>query len=145
MTTGDVIHRHYAALQSRDWDAFEETYAASAVYRDPHVRASGRGAILDRARQLEAPFSEGHTDLQRLRECDDFVVAEWTYTGANHASIALPSGVELPATGRQVSLQGVSMFDLENGLIRAETSYWDRLAFYQQLGLMTSPEVVGSW
>lgn len=67
----------------------------------------------------------------------DLVVVRWSGTGTNTGE-----GNGLPATGRRVTVRGMTLFRFKGGRISEEWSSVDRLGFLQQLGLL--PEMGGS-
>jgi steroid delta-isomerase-like uncharacterized protein len=46
----------------------------------------------------------------------------------------------IPATGKQFSVRGVSILELEDGKIRRCSDYWDMAEFLKQLGVMSQPQ-----
>jgi len=145
LTPAEVVEQHYTALRARDWERLESLLSRDVEYRDPDVEQRGRAALLDRAMQLEAPYSEVTIDTRLVQGDDRIVVAEWTYAGTNHGPLTLRGGTQLPATGRRIFVRGLSLFEVRDGVIVAEHTYWDNAALYGQLGLLPDPALAGSW
>lgn len=143
--TQAVVEEHYAALRGRDWDRLNELYAPEVEYEDPEVSVTGDSAVMSRARNLEAPFSDVDLALRSIDAGEERCTVEWTYQGTNHAPIRTHAGVDFPATGRKITIKGISVFELRAGRIIRERSYWDTASVYGQLGLLTDPVVLGSW
>jgi len=61
----------------------------------------------------------------------DKLVKHWNFKGT-HTSVFFG----IPATGKQVSLDGVTLVRMENGKIAEERDFFDNLEFSQQLGLI---------
>jgi steroid delta-isomerase-like uncharacterized protein len=67
-------------------------------------------------------------DVQGLSEQGDTATLEWTFRGTHSGDTP---GLE--ATGREISLPGVSVYRLRDGLIEEERVYWDAATLF---GLM---------
>jgi steroid delta-isomerase-like uncharacterized protein len=67
-------------------------------------------------------------DVRGLEEGGGTATLEWTYRGHHTGDIP-----DLPASGRDIELAGVSVCRLEDGLITEEHVYWDAATLY---GLM---------
>jgi len=61
----------------------------------------------------------------------DKLVKHWNFKGT-HTGVFFG----IPATGKQVSLDGVTLVRMENGKIAEERDFFDNLEFSQQLGLI---------
>jgi ketosteroid isomerase-like protein len=144
-STLDVVHAQQQAIQARNWGALEGLYRSEARYTDPEVSLEGSKNIAARAEALEAPFVDARLEITGAIEAGPHVVVEWRYRAMNQERLTLPSGTELPATGRPVDLRGVSVFEFEGDRISSERSYWDSLDLYRQLGLAVEPGLSGSW
>jgi steroid delta-isomerase-like uncharacterized protein len=67
-------------------------------------------------------------DARSLEEGGDRAVLEWTYRGTHTGDIP-----GLAASGRDISLPGVGLYRLRDGLFEEERVYWDAATLY---GLM---------
>lgn len=61
----------------------------------------------------------------------DKLVKHWNFKGT-HTGVFFG----IPATGKQLNLDGVTLVRMENGKIAAEQDFFDNLEFSQQLGLI---------
>jgi steroid delta-isomerase-like uncharacterized protein len=141
----DVAQKQYASIRKRNWEALAALYDPLVHYSDPDVDLTGREKAVERARQLEAPFSDARLDVSFLPAGEGFAIAEWTYSAVNRGALTLPDGVDLPATGKRIRLPGISVFRIEAGLVVEERSYWDNAALYSQLGVLPQVSLLGSW
>lgn len=140
-----TILQYYDALRERNWDRLAAFYADDIQYRDPDVSLARREDVLLRAQTLEAPFSDVTLTVGSM-QCDDHGAAvEWVYEGKNNGRLLTPAGTDFPPSGKTVILTGMSVFRFRGGKIVAERSYWDNLALYHQLGLVTDPQLLGAW
>jgi len=61
----------------------------------------------------------------------DKIVKHWNFTGTHTAEI-----FGVPASGKKVSINGVTLVKMKDGKIAQEQNFLDNLSFYQQLGLI---------
>ena len=64
----------------------------------------------------------------------DLVSVYWTASGTNTAA-----GWGIPATGKSVSVHGMTLFRFERGLIQEEWSVFNMYSIMKQLGLLPPP------
>ena len=113
----DVVTRQYEAIQNQDWDTLADIYSSDVQYRDPEAELYGKDAVVERARELEAPFINASFSPQFIRGDDSFAVTEWTYSGT-------PVELEGIAENRRITVSGLSFFEVRDGRIVEERSYW---------------------
>jgi steroid delta-isomerase-like uncharacterized protein len=118
------------------WNSREGTRVAEAFtpdgvrveYARPGARLEGREAIAAQAQAYMTAVPDCVLDVRGLIEHDGTATLEWTYRGTHTGDIP---GLE--ATGRDISLPGVSVYRLRDGLIEEERVYWDAATLF---GLM---------
>jgi steroid delta-isomerase-like uncharacterized protein len=118
------------------WNSREGTRVAEAFtpdgvrveYARPGARLEGREAIAAQAQAYMTAVPDCVLDVRGLIEHDGSATLEWTYRGTHTGDIP---GLE--ATGRDISLPGVSVYRLRDGLIEEERVYWDAATLF---GLM---------
>ena len=62
---------------------------------------------------------------------DECVAVYWTARGTHQGSIW-----NIPPTGRQVQVQGMSLLTIENGKIKKNVSLWDMAGLLRSIGLL---------
>ena len=67
----------------------------------------------------------------------DRVVTRWTARGTNTGDIATP--MYLPATGKRVTITGVSISRIAGGKVVENWQHGDTMGFLQQLDVMPAP------
>ncbi|WP_028748788.1 ester cyclase [Rhizobium mesoamericanum] len=123
------------------WNAHDAAKAASyfdekVSYYDASVgkptvgKAEAKAAVIDN-------FMTAAPDLKWVMRGDPIVSGnkvsfEWTFTGNNSGAWADGTA----ATNKPFSLDGASVFVIENNAIKQQSDYYDALGFYKQLGLM---------
>ena len=118
------------------WNARDGTRIADAFtpdgvrveYARPGARLEGRDAIAAHVQNNMTAIPDCVLDVHGLTEQGDTATLEWTFRGTHSGDTP---GLE--ATGREISLPGVSVYRLRDGLIEEERVYWDAATL---LGLM---------
>lgn len=59
------------------------------------------------------------------------LVLHWVAVGDHHGSF-----LKIPASGKQVTINGVSLLKIENGKIKEGKLFWDLAAVLRQIGLL---------
>lgn len=130
-----VVDRAYETWNSGDVSGLKDLYAADADVAIPGASAQGREQVGALWGAFVSAFPDGElTELLRL-DCGGYIVSENNLSGTHTAPLLTPQG-EIPATGNSVSVDGVSIFKIENGEIKSEHLYFDQMTFLAQLGLI---------
>jgi len=95
--------------------------------------AEGPDGVRDRV-GLYQESVDGHWDVQELISADDRVVARWIGTGTHRGEL-----MGIPATGKPIEVEAISVFRVENGKIAEEWTVWDALGLLQQVGAVPAP------
>lgn len=119
------------AWNARSGDRVAAAFTQDGVrveYARPGARLEGRDAIAGQAAAYMTAVPDCVLDVRGIEQHGDSAVLEWTYRG-NHTG-DIPG---LAASGREISLPGVSVLRLRDGLIAEERVYWDAATLF---GLM---------
>ena len=130
------------AWNTHDGRAVAACMTSDAVYADPPIGGlnQGRDAIAAWVDSIVPTFSSDYTfESVSFIQSGDRYAAEWVTRGTHDGS-----SPELPATGRQFAIHGVSFGELEDGRIRRNTDYWNMVEFLVQIGAMPAPEGAAS-
>ena len=60
---------------------------------------------------------------------DDIIYSFWTQKGTNTGPLG-----KMPTTGKSIDISGFAIYRVRDGKILEEHTFWNRLAFYRQLG-----------
>ena len=130
----------FKAIDSRDLSAIA-TFLHPDDVQDfmPLGRAVGRAAVLDVFDQLFRSFPDMSIEVEDVFAAHARAYVRWhargRFTGAPYLGIL--------ATGRAVEIRGVDAFiQLEDGLVRHNTIFYDGAAFARGVGLLPTN---GSW
>jgi steroid delta-isomerase-like uncharacterized protein len=130
----EVALAAFEAVQRRDLD---QIVAAGHPdeYADDFVAIGefrGKDAVRGFFRELFAAMPDFELTVERVVADEATVAVKWrargTFTGEAFQGIA--------ATGRAVELRGLDFFEIEDGLIRRNTVFYDGASFARQIGML---------
>ncbi len=118
------------------WNARDGAMVASAFTPDgmriefarPGARLEGRDAIAGQVEAYCTAVPDCALDVRARLDNGTTAIVEWTFSGTHTGDIP-----GLAATGRDVSLPGISVYHLRDGLLTEERVYWDAATLF---GLM---------
>jgi len=112
----------------------DELIADDYVSHGPQAPpAEGPDGVRDRVGVYQESV-DGHWDVQELISVDDRAVARWIGIGTHRGEL-----MGIPATGKPIEVEAISVFRVENGKIAEEWTVWDALGLLQQVGAVPAP------
>jgi len=131
-----IVRRFYEEMNNGRNNAIApEIFTADHRFHDPQVPAGiGPQAVVEVVTLYQTAL-EGHWEIEEIFSTDNRVVVRWTGSGTHVAEI---NGI--PATGRKVSVDAISIHRVAGGRIAETWEVWDTLGFLQQLGVVPAPE-----
>ena len=138
VTAEDVEARNKAVARSFFEDVLDkgklDDYAKSHA-PDFVANSEGRKASLEEdmaaAREQRKALPDMRVKVNNIVAEGDLVSVYWTASGTNTAE-----GWGIPATGKSVSVHGMTLFRFERGLIQEEWSVFNEYSIMKQLGLV---------
>ncbi len=118
-----------------DLSALDDCWSPSAAVAVTGFADSTIDAIREDVLRYRGAFSDVRASILDLIGQGDKVVLHWETTG-HHVG---PYG-SIGATGRDITMTGVDIFRVADGLIVECRSLWDGLSVYEQMGVLTAPE-----
>jgi steroid delta-isomerase-like uncharacterized protein len=137
-----VVRRFFEAWNARDLDAFDEIYAPDAVDHDPQNpfrETRGPEGAKRAARMYHSAYSDGRFEVHEQIAEGDFVVTRWTGSGTNDGEL-----MGMPATGKSVEVDGITIDRLADGKIAETWTCWDTLGMMQQVGAIPEAQAAGA-
>jgi steroid delta-isomerase-like uncharacterized protein len=116
----------------------DEFFAASHVFRAAGSPPLDREGHRQMIAAFQSAFPDGHNTADDLLADGDKVAHRWTYRGTHRGAFQ-----GIPATGRQVTLTGISIWRFEEGKIVESWHELDTLGLMQQLGVIPAPGQAG--
>ena len=80
-------------------------------------------------------FSDVDFTIEDVFGQDDKIVKHWRFKGTHTGNF-----FGMPATGKMVDVDGVTLVEMKDGKIAQEQDFFDNLVFMQQLGIVSSPD-----
>jgi steroid delta-isomerase-like uncharacterized protein len=115
-----------------DLDAVDTYLAEDFVNHDPPFGVTpDREGMRTAARTMRAGFPDWRSELHALIAEGDIVVERFTAGGTHRGEV-----LGVPATGLRVTLPGINIFRLRDGLIVERWGRLDDLGFLRQLGVV---------
>ena len=142
----DLVRRYYAAINTRDWAAYDEIFTSDPELIAPGSEDDGffRLRGVDAIRGFDQIWATAADDftvepLDTVADPGGVVVLSrnrvaMTHTGTLHT----PAG-DVPATGARIDTTYVGSFRLHDGRIESQQIYYDQMALALKLGLVPSP------
>ena len=127
-----VVRRFYEEMNNdRKNELAPDLFTADHQFHDPQVPAGqGPQAIAEGVSAYQTGV-EGHWQVEDIFSTDDKVVGRWTGSGTHTGEI---NGI--PPTGKQISVDAISIHRCKDGKIAETWEVWDTLGFLQQLGVV---------
>jgi steroid delta-isomerase-like uncharacterized protein len=131
-----VVRRFFEeANDQARFELLDELAAEDVVLHTPApISASGREGLRQLLGFFRAAFPIQHTEIHALIAEDDLVVAHHTHYATHGGDF-----MGLPATGREVAVQGIEIYRLAGGQIAELWHHDDMLSLLQQLGMIPAP------
>lgn len=83
-------------------------------------------------------FSDIKFSIVNVFGQDDNIVKHWNFKGTHTGDF-----FGIPATGKSVDIDGVTLVKMKDGKIAQEQDFMDNMLFMQQLGIVSAPENLG--
>jgi steroid delta-isomerase-like uncharacterized protein len=118
-------------------EAIDECVAEGYVGHDPvdQEDTRGREGVRDRVSVYRTAFPDLNVTLQECFGEGDLIATRWIARGTNDGEL-----MGMAPTGRQVTMEGLSIDRFEGGKIVETWDNWDALGMMQQLGAIPEPQ-----
>ena len=136
-----LISKYVAALRKCDNVAMQRLRAPSFVLDWVHGDAFANQPLTQEETNQFWPawfaaFPEMDYEVTRTIAAENLVVTQWAFTGTHTQTLGAPifDTPQLP-TGKTIRIRGVSIYDIQAGLIQKETMYIDLATLWVELGV----------
>jgi steroid delta-isomerase-like uncharacterized protein len=131
-----VVRRFFEqANDQARFDLLDEIVADDVVLHTPApIGTPGRAGMRQLLGFFRAAFPVQHTEIHTLIAEGDLVVAHHTHYATHGGDF-----MGLPATGREVAVQGIEIYRVVDGRIAEMWHHDDMLSLFQQLGMIPAP------
>jgi len=132
-----VVRAEFEALDAHDLDRVESLWHDEIVEEFVPVGTyRGKAALRGYFAEMIDALPDFRIRIEHLVAQEGHVFVEWRATGT-HTGAAF---MGIDATGRSLALRGVDHFEVEDGLVRRNTVYYDGMEFARQSGLLPGRE-----
>ena len=128
-----IVRRLFEEPWKGNWDVIDEFVSPSYVGHDPAEPEPIRGpaGVKANIEKYLAGFPGGAITVDDQIAEGDKVATRWTGRGTHAGEIA-----GIAPTGKEVTVSGLTISKLENGMVAEEWITWDTLGMLIQLGAM---------
>ncbi len=131
-----VADRVTESVIQEDLEAVTSCYSPDAVLIAPEGTFKGREQIAEFFAAWFDPFSELAVEATTKTEWDNTTLDEWTLRCTHTGPLAMPTGENVPATGKRITVRGADVCKVEAGLVTEHRMYYDQVEVLGQLGLL---------
>jgi len=117
-----------------DYAKIPDVVAESATIYDPGApkgELHGRDGVESHLRELRSGFPDFTITIEDMLSSDEVAMVEWTVTATHEGEFD-----DIPPTGQQITLRGMSKTVITDGKVREDRIYHDFHEFLDQLGLV---------
>jgi steroid delta-isomerase-like uncharacterized protein len=134
-TNKAIVRRYFDQILNEKRHDLAEEFLADNI----ELHGSGILPGLEVVKQWFATFAtafpDGYTTIEDIVAEEDRVVARTTFNGTHQAEMQ-----GIPASGKAISMPGITIFRLDNGKIAEGWLVNDNLSMMQQLGVIPAPQ-----
>ena len=141
LTSLEAVTGYLEALAAGDSQAMDAFRAADYVLDLIHRDAFEQGALSHQETRAFWPswfasFPDMDLPVVRTIAAETVVVTQWIFMGTNDGPLTEPVfDREIEPTGKTIRFRGVSIYDVQEGLIQRETLYMDLATLFVELGV----------
>ena len=125
----ELAVRALHALAGAEMDVLERLYSREFVF---HMQVPGRpqgyAGLRDRALMINSALYDVSISVKVVLDDGDTVVTRWRGRAVHKGDL-----LGLPGTGRQIAVNGITIFRVHDGLITEEWTEFDALGLVSQL------------
>ena len=131
-----IVRRLIEEPWTGNMDVIDEHIAAGYVGYDPSAPEpiSGPAGVRTQIQQYIDGFPDGRITVDDQIAEGDKVASRWTARGTQTGEVA-----GIAPTGKGVTVSGLTISRLENGMVVEEWTTWDTLGMLVQLGAVPAP------
>ena len=136
MDNKEIVRRVTTEPWTGNYAVIDVLVAADFVGHDPALPEPMRGpaGLKQFFDDFLAAFPDGSQTIETQLAEGDYVATRWTGRGTHKGEL-----MGIPATGKQVTVSGITISRLSDGKVAEEWATWDTLGMMQQLGAVPAP------
>lgn len=129
-----IVRSYVDVWNTGDEERLSEVLSESAAVHDPGAPdgvVHGRDEFEAFLREIRAGFPDFSITVDEMLSADEVVMLEWSASGTHEGEYS-----DIPPTGREFELSGMSKILVADGTVREDRIYYDFHEFLTQLGLV---------
>lgn len=119
-------------INNKSYAVIDEIIHPDYVYRTPDQELHGRQALRELFTSYHVAFPNLHVGIEDIVCTDNKAALMFKLTGTQKNEL-----MGIPATGKEVNINGMICSQIENGQIITEWELLDQLSMFQQLGVVS--------
>lgn len=127
----DVFEQWISAFQAKDVERVVSLYHDDAVnWQIADSPVEGREKIREMMLSFFTSFPDAYTYIENIMYDGDWAAWEWTGGGTFLKDVG-----SIKATGRRFEIRGCGFFLIQEGKIKLQRGYWDKISWCRQIGI----------
>jgi steroid delta-isomerase-like uncharacterized protein len=137
MNAREVVELEAQLHRAKAWERLGNVYTDDIEFvAADGTKIVGRDRVVDLLRREDRAFPDGAFTQNVVAVDGPIVVINWIWTGTHDKDFLTPSGQTVPATGRTITVDAISIIEIDNDRIARTRRYHDRVGVLTQLGLL---------
>jgi steroid delta-isomerase-like uncharacterized protein len=141
----NIARSLYELWNARKFDQLAELMASDGEITivGSDTRFRGPDGAIEFSKMWADGFPDGKVQIDNVITSGDYAVVQLTGRGTQTGPLRSP-GMEIPPTGKSITLHLCDVHEIRNGEIRSVKSYFDSASMLMQLGVMPEAGVAAS-
>jgi ketosteroid isomerase-like protein len=131
-----VLARAIQASIEGDSSVIADLYTHDVLGWSPALTVTSTAQLAVEFEDRDEALSDITLECTPLDVGDDRACIEWVATATHTGPLLFDDETLIEATGKRITLRGVTVADFAGPKIRAFRQYWDEVAFLEQLELL---------
>jgi ketosteroid isomerase-like protein len=131
-----VLVQAIEASVAGDSKVIGDLYTKDVHAWSPAMTVSSAAQLAVEFEDREDAFSDIELEMSPLPVGGDQACIEWIATATHSGPLTVDDDAVIEATGRRITLRGVTVADFAGDRIRAFRQYWDEVGLLVELGLL---------
>ena len=123
-----------------DAELLADLYTDDVEGWSPAISVSSREELAVELEERAGAFTDIDVAIEPIDVVGDKAYAEWVVSAKHSGPFVLDDELIIDATGRRVSLRGVTIAVFRAGRIKSFRQYWDEVSLLEGLGLVSDDE-----
>ena len=122
------------AWTSHDADKLTSLFAEDCLYEEVarSLKYTNKKEIAEYVNGVISGVPDTDLEIVSVIVSESMAMAEWIWKGTN--TVGWPS-MGIPATNKYFECRGTSVMEIENGLVKRNSDYWDWQSFLTSIGV----------